>query len=77
MPDFTHRNAIMCAVLKKRGAFDALYQDENDELKYDPKKDKQYELFFKYKDTKESEIPKQDLDSFKTQKKLYNIARDD
>ena len=77
MPDFTHRNAIMCAVLKKRGAFDALYQDENDELKYDPKKDKQYELFFKYKDTKESEIPKQDLDNFKSQKKFYNIARED
>lgn len=73
-PDYVHRNSILCAVLKKRGSYDALYLDENKELQYDPKKDKQYELFFKYKD-KESEIPSNLNNQYIIQRDLYDKAR--
>lgn len=75
--DFVHRNAIVCAVLKKRGAFDALYKDKDGILQYDPKKDKQYEIYFKYKDTAENEIPASEKQKFIDQRKFYNIARED
>ena len=74
-PDFIHRNGILCAVLQKRGSYDALYLDDSGELQYNPEKDKQYELFFKYKD--EENIPSEVYSQYITQRDLYNAARED
>lgn len=74
-PDFVHRNAILMAVLKKRGSDKAYLQKEDGELYYDPTKDEQYATFFKYKDKKESEIPSSERNKYKTQEALYNKAR--
>lgn len=72
--DFVHRNGILCAVLKKRGSYDALYLDDTGELQYNPKKDKQYEIFFKYKDS-ENIIPKELKEEYIIQRDLYEKAR--
>ena len=78
-PDFVHRNAILMAVLKKRGSDKAYLQKENKELYYDPTKDKQYALYFKYKDLfnsgEESKIPESERSEAKAQKALYDTAR--
>ena len=67
------------AVLKKRGSDKAYLQRENGELYYDPTKDEQYALYFKYKElfnsSEESKIPESERDKAKAQKALYDTAR--
>lgn len=55
-PDFLHRNAILCAILKHRGSFEAYSLNEDKELVYDMAKDKFYSVFWTYYG-RYSEIP--------------------
>lgn len=45
-PDFQHRMAMLVAKMMGDGCFDAYSLDENGILKYDPEKDKRFEIFF-------------------------------
>lgn len=76
-PDFVHRNAILCAILKHRGSYDAYSLNENKELVYDMSKDKFYEVFWKYKG-KYSEISDRAMkEAYKKQEAYYIGAMND
>ena len=76
-PDFVHRNAILCAILKHRGSYDAYSLNENKELVYDMSKDKFYEVYWKYKD-RYSEIPdRATREMYKKQEAYYLGALND
>lgn len=46
-PDYQHRMAILIAKMMDDGCWDAFSLDENDQLTYDVKKDKRFEIYFK------------------------------
>lgn len=72
LPDFYHRNAILIMKLKTIGAWDAYSLNEDGELTYDWYKDKQFDIFQKYK--KESDVPAAERQKYYAQRDLYTVS---
>ena len=76
-PDFVHRNAILCAILKHRGSYEAYSLNEDKELVYDMSKDKYYEIFWKYKDDYDKITDRKTKELYKLQEGHYLNALED
>lgn len=68
-PDFLHRISFLIGFMKMDGIYDA-YSWNGNELVYNWKKDKRFELFVKYKDNPGS-VPSDKIDEYRKQEGLY------
>lgn len=68
-PDFLHRMSALIAFMKMDGIYDA-YSWNGNELVYDWKKDKRFELYVKYRNNV-SPVPSDKMDEYRKQEGLY------
>lgn len=76
-PDFTNRNAILMAILKKRGSDKAYFLNESGELTYDMEKDDYFSTFYKYKGHYSEIQDDKTRDLYKTQETRYMLAMEE
>ena len=74
-PDFLHRMTVFIAYMLKDGNYDAHHLVDNDHIEYNWKEDKRFSVYAKYKDSREEDIPKSELETFKDQRALYQSIK--
>ena len=73
-PDFLHRMTVFTAYMLKDGCYDA-HHLVDDHIEYNWKEDKRFEVYARYMNTPEANIPKSEYNTFVDQRALYEAVK--